>query len=101
MRPGAASMRSSFLRFGYVFAIAVAIVYAFFTLRGPHGIPAWMEKRNEIRELEQQNAAISRDNQLKKERIERLRTSAEEQEIEIRKRLKMVRPNEKVYIYGQ
>jgi hypothetical protein len=77
-------MRSSFFRFGYIFAIALAVVYAFFTLRGPHGIPAWMEKR-----------------QLKKERIERLRNSQEEQELEIRKRLKMVRPNEKVYIYGQ
>ena len=94
-------MRSSFFRFGYIFAIALAVVYAFFTLRGPHGIPAWMEKRQQIRELEDRNASIARDNQLKKERIERLRTSQEEQELEIRKRLKMVRPNEKVYIYGQ
>jgi cell division protein FtsB len=94
-------MRSSFFRFGYIFAIALAVVYAFFTLRGPHGIPAWMEKRQQIRELEERNASIARDNQLKKERIERLRNSQEEQELEIRKRLKMVRPNEKVYIYGQ
>ncbi len=94
-------MRSSFFRFGYVFAIALAVVYAFFTLRGPHGIPAWMEKRQQIREFEERNASISRDNTLKKERIERLRSSQEEQELEIRKRLKMVRPNEKVYIYGQ
>jgi septum formation initiator len=60
-----------------------------------------MEKRQQIREFEERNASIARDNQLKKERIERLRNSQEEQELEIRKRLKMVRPNEKVYIYGQ
>lgn len=60
-----------------------------------------MEKRQQIREFEERNASISRDNTLKKERIERLRSSQEEQELEIRKRLKMVRPNEKVYIYGQ
>jgi len=67
-------------------------------MRGPHGIAAWMEKRSEIRELEERNAVLSRENQLKKEYIERLQQSKAEQELEIRRRLKLVKPNEKVFL---
>ncbi len=76
----------------------MAVIYAFYTIRGPHGVSAWMEKRQEIREMEQQNTELSRENQLKREYIERLRQSQPEQELEIRKRLKLVKPNEKVFM---
>jgi len=79
-------------------ALAMAIVYAFFTMRGPRGISAWMEKRQEIREMEERNATLSRENQLKREYIERLSQSEADQEIEIRRRLKLVKPNEKVFM---
>ena len=91
-------MKPSFTRLAYGMALVMAVVYAFFTMRGPHGIPAWMEKRQEIREMEERNAALSRENQLKREYIERLSQSQAEQEIEIRKRLKLVKPNEKVFM---
>jgi cell division protein FtsB len=91
-------MKSSVIRVGYGIALTMAVVYAFFTMRGPHGISAWMEKRQEIRELEERNAAIARENQLKKEYIERLEQSKPEQELEIRRRLKLVKPNEKVFM---
>ena len=91
-------MKSSLLRVSYGVAFVLAVVYAFITLRGPHGIPAWIEKRQEIRELEEQNAALSRENQLKRERIERLKKNQQEQEMEIRQRLKLVKPGEKVYV---
>jgi cell division protein FtsB len=91
-------MKAGIFRIGYGAAIALAVVYAFFMLRGPHGIPSLLEKRQEIHQLEGDNAALARENELKKERIERLLTSAPEQELEIRKRLKLVKPNEKVYI---
>lgn len=92
------TMKSSFIRLAYGMALVMAVVYAFFTMRGPHGIPAWMEKRQEIREMEERNATLARENQLKREYIERLRQSQAEQEIEIRKRLKLVKPNEKVFM---
>ena len=59
---------------------------------------AWTQKRQEIRELEERNAALARENQLKREYIERLRQSQPEQELEIRRRLKLVKPNEKVFM---
>ncbi|MBI1787236.1 MAG: septum formation initiator family protein [Acidobacteria bacterium] len=94
-------MRIPLLRIGYGLAIVVAVVYAFIALRGPHGVPAMLQKRQEIRELEEQNAALARENQLRRERIERLDKSAEEQEMAIRERLKLVKPNEKVYVLGK
>ena len=41
-------MKYSVIRIGYVLALMVAVVYAFFTMRGPHGISAWMEKRKPV-----------------------------------------------------
>jgi len=94
-------MKSSLLRVGYGLAIVLAVVYAFYTLRGPNGFPAWVDKRQQVHELEERNTALQREIQLKRERIERLKQNREEQELEIRKRLKLVKPNEKVYILGQ
>lgn len=82
-------------------AIVLAVVYAFFTLRGPRGVPAWLEKRQEIRTLETGNSELARENRLKRDRIEKLLSSEADQELEIRKRLKLVKPNEKVYILNQ
>jgi cell division protein FtsB len=91
-------MKYSAIRIGYVLALMVAVAYAFFTMRGPHGISAWMEKRQEIRELEERNAALARENQVRREYIDRLETSPDEQELVIRERLKLVKPNEKVFM---
>jgi cell division protein FtsB len=92
------TMKSLGLRLAYCMALAMAIVFAFFTMRGPRGISAWMEKRQEIREMEDRNATLARENQLKREYIERLSQSEADQEIEIRRRLKLVKPNEKVFM---
>lgn len=79
-----------------VFGIVSA--YALVALRGPQGMPALLEKRREIQSLQEQNATLSREVQLKKERIQRLKTSTSEQELEIRKQLKLLRPGETSFI---
>lgn len=61
-------------------------------------MPALMEKRREIRELEEQNANLQREIQRKRERIDRLKNSPSEQEMEIRKQLKLLRPGETSFI---
>ncbi len=72
--------------------------YAITALRGPQGVQVLLEKYREIRTLEAQNATAAMENQRRKERIERLRTSTSEQEIEIRKQLKLLRPGETTFI---
>jgi cell division protein FtsB len=94
-------MKSSVVRFAYVSALILALMYAFFAMRGPHGVAAYTQKRQEIRDLEERNAALERENKLKREYIERLRKSKGEQELEIRRTLKLVKPNEKVFMKRQ
>jgi cell division protein FtsB len=91
-------MKYPAVRIGYGLALMMAVIYAFFTMRGPHGISAWMEKRQQIRQLEENNATLMRENQDRRDYIERLDKSRDEQELVIRERLKLVKPNEKVFM---
>lgn len=72
----------------------IALTYAVIALRGPHGLPSLTHKRQQVRDLQEQNASLAADNQRKRERIELLKTSRPAQELEIRERLKLLRPGE-------
>ena len=85
-------------RAGFILAFAVIVVYGWMAVRGPQGIQALLDKHREIRQLEEQNAATARENERRKERIQRLQTSVSEQEMEIRKQLKLLRPGETTFI---
>ena len=85
-------------RTGWVAGAALVLVYAWIAVSGPQGIGTLMEKHSEIRELEEQNAAILRQNQALRERIQRLEESDSEKELEIRKQLKLLRPGETTFL---
>ena len=63
-------------------------------LRGPQGLNALSEKRNQIRNLEEQNANLARDIEAKKQRIERLKHDPKTQELEIERRLGRIHPGD-------
>jgi cell division protein FtsB len=94
-------MRFSIARFGYLIAFLAIVSYAFFTLRGPRGIPALIEKERQIQEMEKRNAGMAQENERLREHIQRLADNPDEQELEIRQRLKLVHPGEKVYILNK
>jgi cell division protein FtsB len=75
-----------------------AVGYAFFAF--PRGVHAWQEKQQQVQEMEKRNAALARDVERQKEHINRLNNNPAEQELEIRKRLKLLHPDEKLYIMG-
>ena len=91
-------MSTAVRRVAYFAALAIMAVYGYTALRGPQGIPALRQKWSEIRQLEEENANLQRDNQYKLDRIERLKNDPNEQELEIRKRLKLLRPGETSFI---
>jgi cell division protein FtsB len=91
-------LRAAAERTGWVAAFALVLAYGWIALRGPQGLPALIEKHREIRRLEEQNAIQSHENQLKRERVQRLENSRSEQEMEIRKQLKLLRPGETTFI---
>jgi hypothetical protein len=91
-------LRAAAGRTGWVTAFALILAYGWIALRGPQGLPALIEKHREIRRLEEQNALHAHENQLRLERVQRLGNSRSEQEMEIRKQLKLLRPGETEFI---
>ncbi len=85
-------------RKGRLFTAALAVGYVWIALRGPQGLGALLEKREEIRQLEEQNASLLRENERRRDHIRRLEDSRSEQEMEIRKQLKLLRPGETTFI---
>lgn len=83
-----------------VFLILFVLVgaYGYLALRGPQGVPALKEKWTEIRKLEEDNAALQRENEYRRNRIQKLEQNPSEQELEIRKKLKLLRPGETSFI---
>jgi cell division protein FtsB len=92
------SLRLRMRRAGYIVAFALVVVYGLVALRGPQGVAALLDKRQEVRQLEEQNAAKAAENERRRERIKRLQESTTEQEMEIRKQLKLLRPGETTFI---
>ena len=91
-------MKTAVRRIAYIIGFALIGVYGFIALRGPQGIPALLEKRKEIRDLEEQNATMRRENEYRRSRIQKLQDSPSEQEMEIRKKLHMLRQGETSFI---
>ena len=78
--------------------LCLACGYLWIALRGPQGFGALLDRRSEIRQLEDDNAALARENERRREHIRRLEDSRSEQEMEIRKQLKLLRPGETTFI---
>lgn len=81
-----------------VIAFGLIGAYALAELRGPDGLPALKEKWSEIRQMEEENANLQRENEYRRDRIKKLESNTSEQELEIRKQLKLLRPGETSFI---
>jgi cell division protein FtsB len=93
-----ALFRRGIRKAGLILLIGVVAAYGWVALRGPQGVGALLEKHREIRALQEQNAAAAREIERRKERIRRLTESQSEQDMEIRKQLKLLRPGETTFI---
>jgi len=91
-------MQSLLQKTGYVVALLLFAIGLVTIVRGPQGLHTLQERRKEIRALQEENADLTRENEQKRVRIKRLGDSQAEQELEIRERLKLVRPGETSFI---
>jgi cell division protein FtsB len=91
-------MKAPLARLAYAIAVLLVAGYAVITLRGPRGITAWLDKQQQIHALERRNAGLAQEIERKREHIQRLSGNPAEQELEIRERLKLVHPKDKVFI---
>lgn len=83
---------------GVLAAVSICGVYLLLAMRGPLGLPALQGKWHEIRQMQLENDTLRRDVDMRRDRIQRLENNTAEQELEIRKQLKMTRPGETVFI---
>lgn len=94
-------MRNPALKTAYAIVVLTGVAYVFIALEGPNGIPALLAKRSQVAQYEKENQRILRENVQKEQRIERLENNPIEQEMEIRQRLKLAKPGEKIYILDE
>jgi hypothetical protein len=94
-------MKVPIAKLAYAIAFLMVVSYAVITLRGPHGINALMAKRHEIQKMEDSNLRLHQEIERTREHIKRLEASPGDQELEIRERLKLVNPTDKVFIIGE
>ena len=91
-------MKVSYQKSGMLVTLLVVGAWGVIALRGPNGLSALSEKRRHIQALQEQNATLDAENKRKRERIELLKTSRPAQDLEIRERLKLIRPGETQFI---
>jgi len=91
-------MKNTIRRTVFLLIAGVIGVYGYLALRGPQGLPALRAKWAEIRKMEVDNSNLEHENQYRRERIQKLKENTAEQELEIRKKLKLVRPGETTFI---
>lgn len=82
----------------YAIGFAIIALYGWIALRGPLGIQSLLDRRTEIRTLQEKNAAMAREIDRRRDRIRRLTDSTSEQDMEIRKQLKLLKPGETSFI---
>lgn len=93
-------MKASLARFFYALAVLAIASYAYVTLRGPRGARALFEKEASITEMEKANTKLTREIGQMRDHIGRLKEDPAVQEQVIREQLKLVHPDEKVFITG-
>jgi cell division protein FtsB len=91
-------MKASLTRFVYIVVFLVAVGYAFVAF--PRGLHTWQDKQRQIQDMEKRNDGLAKHVERQKEYIDRLKNNHAAQELEIRKRLKLLHPEEKQYITG-
>ena len=94
-------MKASVTRYAYAAAFFLLGWYALVALRGPKGVHALTEKQEQIQAAEKRNADMAREIERLREHIKRLENNPAQQDLEIRERLKLAHPNEKIFILGE
>lgn len=89
-------MNAVYRRLAFATVFLAVGAYGFVTLRV--SLPVLLGKEVEIRNLQDENARLARENESKRERLRKLAESASERDLLIREKLKMVRPGDFEFI---
>jgi cell division protein FtsB len=93
-------MNTAFRRFTILLAFGAAFAYGYVALRGPgpNSIPGVIQKRGQVKVLQEKNADLVREIERKRKRIRDLETNSAVQHTEIRKQLRLQQPGETTFV---
>jgi cell division protein FtsB len=75
----------------------IVLTLGWAAMSGSQGIDGMLEKREQIRQLQEENALLEAENAKRQERIQRLENSPSDQDVEIRK-LNMLKQGETTFM---
>ncbi len=78
--------------------VALVVAVCWSAISGPQGVQSLWDKWNQIQELEVRTQQLQDENEAYRRRIQRLEQSPNEQEMEVRKQLKLLKPGETTFI---
>ena len=78
--------------------LLAAGLLALYSLAGPGGVPMVLERNRQIRELREQNTDLQRSIEQRKERIRSLSENRSDQDLEIRRELRLLKKKETTFV---
>ncbi len=91
-------MKLSYGKIAIASLALMTVVYGVTEFRGPNGYSGLLQKRQQVHNLEQENARLKAEIDRLDKRVDKLKHDPAAQELEVRKRLHMVKPGEMVYV---
>ena len=82
---------------GTVFAVALALAFAWSVVNGRHGLSTWYGQRNQEKQLKNEIQQLQDENNRLKQHVDRLKNDPDAIEHEAREKLHYARPGEVIY----
>jgi cell division protein FtsB len=82
---------------GTLFAVALALLFAWSVVNGRHGVSTWYQQRNQEKELKHEIQDLQQENAHLRNHVERLKSDPGAIEHEAREKLHYAKPGEVIY----
>jgi cell division protein FtsB len=82
---------------GTVFAVMLALAFAWSVVNGKHGLSTWYQQRSQEKQLKQEIEALQQENQHLRQHVDRLKSDPDAIEHEAREKLHYAKPGEVIY----
>lgn len=82
---------------GTVFAVLLALAFAWSVINGKHGLSTWYQQKNQEKQLKQEIQSLQQENAHLRQHVDRLKNDPDAIEHEAREKLHYARPGEVIY----
>lgn len=82
---------------GTVFAVLLALAFAWSVINGRHGLSTWYQQKNQEKQLKQEIQSLQQENSHLRQHVDRLKSDPDAIEHEAREKLHYAKPGEVIY----